>query len=406
MFKAASYVGAKLCRPGDIVINTLWAWMAALGASKHTGIVSPAYGVYRPHTPASFNPAYLDYLLRTHAYVAEYIGRSTGIRASRLRLYPSQFLDIPLIQPACDEQDQIVSYLRVQDANIGQFVRAKRAQITLLIEQKLRIIDEAVAQGVDSTVGFKSSGIDWIGKIPEHWSVVRLRNLVESITSGSRGWSDYASDEGPLFLRVGNLSRGALNLKLKKTVRLQLPEETRVEGTRTRVREGDILLSITAFIGSVGLVPADLGEAYVSQHVARCRLRKGAANPKWVAFVLLSRIGQAHGSICMYGGTKQGLSLSDVKNYVVVLPPRQEQDDLVAQIEAQIAVLDRAIEAGRNEIDRVREYHDRLVWDAVTGQIDLRTWQPGPDDFVTEEDLAALGDDDENETTEETDGDD
>ena len=110
MFKAASYVGSKLCRPGDIVINTLWAWMAALGASRHVGIVSPAYGVYRPHRPDSFNPAYLDYLLRTRAYVAEYIGRSTGIRSSRLRLYPNQFLDIALIQPPRTEQDQMVAY--------------------------------------------------------------------------------------------------------------------------------------------------------------------------------------------------------------------------------------------------------------------------------------------------------
>ena len=83
-----------------VVINTLWAWMAALGASRHTGLVSPAYGIYRPRNADSFNPGYLDYLLRTRAYVAEYIGRSTGIRASRLRLYPNQFLDIPLLQRA------------------------------------------------------------------------------------------------------------------------------------------------------------------------------------------------------------------------------------------------------------------------------------------------------------------
>ena len=59
MFKAASYIGSKLCRPGDIVVNTLWAWMAALGATKYGGIVSPAYGVYRPHSTNSFNPLYL-----------------------------------------------------------------------------------------------------------------------------------------------------------------------------------------------------------------------------------------------------------------------------------------------------------------------------------------------------------
>lgn len=138
MFKAASYVGSKLCRPGDIVINTLWAWMAALGASRHVGIVSPAYGVYRPHHADSFNPVYLDYLLRTRAYVAEYIGRSTGIRSSRLRLYPNQFLDIALIQPPRPEQDQIVAYLRAQDAHIARFIKAKRDLIALLTEQKLK----------------------------------------------------------------------------------------------------------------------------------------------------------------------------------------------------------------------------------------------------------------------------
>lgn len=137
MFKAASYVGAKLARPGDIVINTLWAWMAALGASRHLGIVSPAYGVYRPHDANSFNPAYLDYLLRTRAYVSEYIGRSTGIRSSRLRLYPAQFLDIPLLQPPQPEQDKIVAYLRAQDAHIARFIKVKRELVTLLIDPAL-----------------------------------------------------------------------------------------------------------------------------------------------------------------------------------------------------------------------------------------------------------------------------
>lgn len=126
MFKAESYVGHKVCRPGDIVINTLWAWMAALGTARHTGLVSPAYGVYRPHEADSFNPAYLDYLLRTRAYVAEYICRSTGIRASRLRLYPNQFLDISLIQPPRPEQDQIVAYLKAHDAHIARLIKAKR----------------------------------------------------------------------------------------------------------------------------------------------------------------------------------------------------------------------------------------------------------------------------------------
>lgn len=91
MFLAESNVGYKVCRPNDVVINTLWAWMAALGVAKQTGIVSPAYGVYRPLAAGCFMPRYADLLLRTPMYAAEYLRRSTGVNSSRLRLYPEQF---------------------------------------------------------------------------------------------------------------------------------------------------------------------------------------------------------------------------------------------------------------------------------------------------------------------------
>ena len=84
MFMAESNVGHKVCRLGDLVINTLWAWMAALGVTKHTGIVSPAYGVYRPTDGGGILPAYADHLLRTPLYAAEYQRRSTGVNSSRL----------------------------------------------------------------------------------------------------------------------------------------------------------------------------------------------------------------------------------------------------------------------------------------------------------------------------------
>ncbi len=113
MFKAESYVGHKVCQPGDVIVNTMWAWMAALGVSNHTGIVSPAYGMYRPHDANLFNSYYMDYLLRMQAYVSEYICRSTGIRSSRLRLYPDKFLAIPFIRPPRDEQDKIVAFCGV-----------------------------------------------------------------------------------------------------------------------------------------------------------------------------------------------------------------------------------------------------------------------------------------------------
>src|SRR5207249_833344 len=146
-----SYVGSKLCQQGDLVINTMWAWMAALGVARQAGIVSPSYAVYRP-TSHSFLPDFVDHLLRTKPYASEYLCHSTGIRLSRLRLYPERFLTIPIVCPPVDEQQRIVAFLRSMDQKIRCFIRNRRRLIELLNEQKQAIINRAVTRGVDPNV--------------------------------------------------------------------------------------------------------------------------------------------------------------------------------------------------------------------------------------------------------------
>jgi type I restriction enzyme S subunit len=119
MFLAESNVGHKLCRPGDLVINTMWAWMAALGVARQLGIVSPSYGVYRPLASNDLSPDYVDRLLRMEAYACEYTCRSTGVNSSRLRLYPEEFLRIPILSPPKVEQVAIVRFLNHIDRRIG-----------------------------------------------------------------------------------------------------------------------------------------------------------------------------------------------------------------------------------------------------------------------------------------------
>jgi type I restriction enzyme S subunit len=144
MFMAASYAGHKLCRPGDLVINTMWAWMGALGVATGSGIVSPAYGVYRPHPDSPLLPEYADLLLRTRPYIDEYTCRSTGIRSSRLRLYPDRFLTIPIICPPVAEQQEIVA--RVSDAtrDLDAAVAATLREIELLEEYRTRLMVDVV----------------------------------------------------------------------------------------------------------------------------------------------------------------------------------------------------------------------------------------------------------------------
>lgn len=390
MFKAASYIGSKLCRPGDIVINTLWAWMAALGASRHVGIVSPAYGVYRPHHADSFNPAYLDYLLRTRAYVAEYIGRSTGIRSSRLRLYPNQFLDIVLIQPPRPEQDQIVAYLRAQDAYIARFIQAKRDLIKLLTEQKLRIIDHAVTRGLDSSVALRPSGIEWLGEVPEHWEVRRLKFLANNVTNQT---TTKANDEIYLALEHVESWTGVARL---------LEGDVEFASAVKRFVTDDVLFGkLRPYLAKV--TRADRAGVCVSEFLV-LRSRKDL-----VLSAYLEQLLRCKRVIDLINSSTAGAKMpradwTFISNVRLAVPPVEEQQNILSFIAVETKDLDETVRRANDEIKLIREYRDRLIADVVTGQIDVRGWQSGPEDVVDDAALAALGDENE-EVTEEEDGD-
>ena len=271
--------------------------------------------------------------------------------------------------PPHSEQRAIVRYLDHVDRRVRRYIDAKQKLIDLLEEEKQAVINQAVTRGLDPNVRLKPSGVEWLGDVPENWKRCRLRNIVSLVTTGSRGWSSYASDDGPLFIRVANLNRGSLELRFDDTVRLDLPETSEI--ARTRIQAGDLLVSVTAYIGSVGVAPDDVEEAYVSQHVARCHPLPGSYS-RWLGYVLLSSVGQTHGQVSLYGGTKDGLSLDDVKNYQILLPPRDEQFAIVKHIDKAIADTDTAISRTRRQIELVEEYRTRLIADVVTGKLDVR----------------------------------
>lgn len=112
MFMAEDYANSKLCQKSDLIFNTMWAWMGALGVSDRTGIVSPSYAIYRQIKPKVFNDWYLENLLRGSDYIAEYNRRSTGLHSSRLRLYPDMFLDMEIAFPSIDEQNAIEKHAK------------------------------------------------------------------------------------------------------------------------------------------------------------------------------------------------------------------------------------------------------------------------------------------------------
>lgn len=149
MFKAESYVGSKICKPGQIAVNTMWAWMAAIGVSNYHGLVSPSYHTYEQLDAARFADEYLDLLVRTKMYKDFYTVNSSGITTSRLRLYPEDFLNIRFLRPPRREQEAILEWLHDATVAIEAAIGRADQEISLLREYRTRLIADVVTGKLD-----------------------------------------------------------------------------------------------------------------------------------------------------------------------------------------------------------------------------------------------------------------
>ena len=147
MFMAVSLEGYKRCEAGDLVINTLWAWMGAMGVTRQPGIVSPAYNVYRP--VPELDPEYLDLLVRTPRFAEEITRYSKGVWSSRMRLYPEGLYEAWLPVPPKEEQQAIVAHIKQETQKIDAFVLATGRTIALLQERRSALISAAVTGQLD-----------------------------------------------------------------------------------------------------------------------------------------------------------------------------------------------------------------------------------------------------------------
>jgi type I restriction enzyme, S subunit len=309
--------------------------------------------------------------LRWLYYVIQLLGLDSYSEDSAIPGLSREFVySRTLPVPTVPEQCAIAEFLDWETGKIDALVEKKERLIELLHEKRTALITHAVTKGLAPDVPVRESGVEWLGEIPGHWEVVRIKHLSRFVTSGSRGWAGYYSEDGSLFLRIGNLNAGTVDLNLNEIQHVTPPFGS--EGERTRVQPGDLLVSITALIGAVGVVPTKLPEAYVNQHIALVRLWSEHANSRWLAYCILSRIGQTQFLAELYGGTKDGLGLEDIRSLIVLLPPAGEQETIVEFLDREAEQSDILILKIREGIDRLKEFRTALISAAVTGKIDVR----------------------------------
>lgn len=392
----------KRAAKGDIAYNMMRMWQGALGPAPVDGLVSPAYVVVKPFEET--NSAYYSYLFRTDAYMREVNKFSHGIVADRNRLYWDEFKQMPSLAPPRPEQDQIVAFLRAQDAHIARFIKAKRELIKLLTEQKLRIIDHAVTRGLDDSVALKPSGIEWLGDVPNHWSIKPLKQWVRLNASalGEKTNPDFEFR----YVDISAVSTGRLAKELER-----LRFENAPSRARRVLRRGDTIIStVRTYLKAIWYVNEQADDLIASTGFAVLTPSQ-EVEPEYLGYVI-----QSTGFVNRVTANSIGIAYPAIAETVlgrfpVVMPSKlEEQQAILAHIKAESAPLEQAIEQALSEIKLVREYRERQIADVVTGQVDVRGWVPGPDDVVAEEDLAAIqinpdGDEDIAADGEEDDGD-
>jgi type I restriction enzyme S subunit len=348
MFVTESNVGLKICSPGDIVINTMWAWMAALGVSKYHGIVSPSYGVYRPKGQ-NYNQDYLDFLLRTEIYRAEYVRRSTGINTSRLRLYPDRFLDMRFICPPREEQDQIVRFLDWKVSQINRLINNKKKQVALLQEGKQAIINRAFIQ----------RGVSWESRPLKYWVESNLKSLSSNTSH------DYEID----YLDISSVGHGFVK---NEPVHFSFNEAP--SRARRIVCYGDTIIStVRTYLRSVCFISHEYEHCTVSTGFSVLTPNKKIVLPELLSFVLTSDQFVDNVIRNSIGVSYPAINDSKLMSLKIALPlSLEEQADLHLTIKKQFGLFDELISALRQQLAAISEYRTRLISDVVTGKMDVR----------------------------------
>jgi type I restriction enzyme S subunit len=347
-----------------------------MGVASETGLVSPSYGVYMPYQPSSFIPDYVDHLVRIQPYVSEYICRSTGIRASRLRLYPDDFLAIPIACPPIQEQESIVRFIVHNDRRIRRFISNRRRLIKVLNEQKQAIINRAVTRGLDPNVRLKPCGIEWLDEIPEHWDEKRLRNIAGLRVSNV----DKHSKPGEIPVRLCNYTDVYKNAAITPDMPLMAATAKPEEIDAFHLQAGDVLITKDSEdwqdIGIPAVVVQTADDLVCGYHLAILRPKTDALSGYFLTYALQCRSAVTQLNLAAKGVTRFGLSQGAIKSLSLAVPQVDEQEKIVLYIEEATTSLNGLIRRAQSEIDLIQEYHTRLIADVVTGKLDVRHFSP------------------------------
>lgn len=357
----------KLVLKGDFVINSRSDRKGSSGLSSLDGSVSLINIVLKPR---KIEPKFSHHLMKCNAFIEEYYRVGRGIVADLWTTRFEEMKTMNLALPSVDEQRQIAAFLDQRLVEIDQAIAIKEQQIALLNERKQIVIQKAVTQGLNSNVATKDSGVEWIGQIPEHWNTKKFKYAMS--IKARLGWKGLKADEYVDNSEYGFLSTPNIkHQNIKYDECYFITQRRYEESPEIMLQDGDILLvKDGSTLGISNIVKNLPFKCTVNSSIAVLRkFQKEQYLPGFLNYYLKTSSIQNHIKLVKDGMGVPHLFQSDIKNFVLIIPPIIEQEQIIEFIEYEVEKIDAGISLIEDQIQKMKEYKTTLINDAVTGKI-------------------------------------
>lgn len=357
----------RIVKANDIIISTVRTYLKAIAKvpeEYNDFIASTGFAILRAK---AIDYSFLNFVVQNEDFINEVISLSVG--ASYPAISSNNLINIKVALPTLEEQTAIANYLDHQTAIIDELIEKKTKQIALLKEKRQAIINETVTKGLDPTAKMKDSRVEWLGEIPESWEVVKLKRFVKEHRQGfysSNGYDNF----GFKVARITDIKDNNI-LDITDSPYYDLPES---EVKDFILKDGDFLFQRTGAHKKIGIFKGNQPAIYGS-FLIRFRFNEKKINPDFLLMYFDSYVYQNQLNSTIHGGANPNIHAENIKECIVVVPSKEEQE---LMFKAYVKERDNIIllsEKFQHQIEKLKEYRQSLISEAVTGKIDVRGWQ-------------------------------
>jgi type I restriction enzyme, S subunit len=357
----------RVCK-GDFVINSRSDRKGSAGLSELDGSVSLISTVLKPKE--SVHGSFVHHLLRSVSFQEEFYRFGKGIVSDLWSTNYTAMSGITLAMPPFREQVAIATFLDHETAKIDALIAEQQRLIELLQEKRQAVISHAVTKGLNPDAPMKDSGVKWLGQLPEHWSIQRLKHISPQLTVGIVvNPSSYVVDEGLPFIYGGDIREGLVNWEEARQITPSQSEEQ----SKTKLNEGDLVVVRVGAPGVTAVVPAECEGGNCASVML---IRRGSFSSQWLCFVMNTRVVRFQVEVVQYGAAQEQFNIGHAVNFWVPVPPQEEQVGIAKSLNTETNRFDRLIAEAEQSISLLQERRSALISAAVTGQIDVRGLVP------------------------------